>query len=71
MIYIIIHLQRSWLQIFYFSHLTYWLYWGLLVLHAPQFWCWLVFFAIIFVAEKVYRVIREGLVTFVSVKVWD
>ena len=44
-------------QVFYFSHLNYWLYWGLLILHAPSFWKWMVFFAIIFIAEKLYRVI--------------
>ena len=49
--------RSGYFQIFYFSHLNYWLYWGLLVLHAPTFWQWLVFFAIIFIAEKLYRMV--------------
>ena len=49
--------RGGYFQIFYFSHLGYWLYWGLLVLHAPAFWQWLVLFAIIFLSEKLYRVI--------------
>ena len=49
--------RGGYFQIFYFSHLNYWLYWGLLVLHAPTFWQWIVFFAIIFLAEKLYRMV--------------
>ena len=49
--------RGGYFQVFYFSHLNYWLYWGLLVIHAPSFWKWLVFFAIIFLAEKFYRII--------------
>ena len=47
--------RGGYFQIFYFSHLGYWLYWGLLVLHAPAFWQWLVLFAIIFLSEKLFR----------------
>ena len=49
--------RSGYFQVFYFSHLCYWLYWGLLILHAPVFWRWIVFFAIIFIAEKLYRTI--------------
>ena len=49
--------RSGYFQVFYLSHLSYWLYWGLLVIHAPDFWKWLVFFAIIFIAEKMFRVV--------------
>ena len=49
--------RGGYFQVFYFSHLNYWLFWGLLILHAPVFWKWLVFFAIIFISEKLFRMI--------------
>ena len=49
--------RSGYFQIFYFSHLGYWLYWGLLVLHAPTFWQWILLWAIILLSEKLYRVI--------------
>ena len=34
--------RRGFFEIFYFSHLLYWLYFPLIVLHAPQCWLWIV-----------------------------
>ena len=51
--------RGGYFQVFYFSHLNYWLYWGLLIIHAPNFWKWLIFFAFIFLVEKLYRIITS------------
>ena len=45
-------------QVFYFSHLLYWAYWALLVLHCPDFWLWLVIPGTVFVFFKIYRFLR-------------
>jgi hypothetical protein len=47
------------LQVFYFSHLLYWAYWVLLMLHAPAFWKWFLFPGIVFVMEVFYRVLSS------------
>ncbi len=43
------------LQVFYFTHLLYWAYVVLLILHAPVFWEWILIPLVIFVVEKAYR----------------
>ena len=47
------------LQIFYWSHLLYILYWGLLIIHAPNFWKWFIVPAVIFAIEKIGRIAKS------------
>merc|ERR1712107_794776 len=42
-------------QVFYFSHLLYWCYYPIIILHAPNFWKYFIFFGAIFLAEKFFR----------------
>ena len=43
-------------QLFYFSHLLYYPFWILLILHCKNFWYWVVGPGILFLASKVYRI---------------
>ena len=45
------------LQVFYWSHLLFVVYWVLLILHAPNFWKWFIVPCIIFIIEKVSSVV--------------
>ena len=45
-------------QVFYFTHLLYYCYIVLLILHAPQFWKWCIVFVFIFLLEKLYRQLK-------------
>lgn len=49
-------------QVFHFTHMLYYSYMILLILHAPDFWKWVIAPLVIFVVEKLYR----GLSTFVG-----
>ncbi|ODM93014.1 NADPH oxidase 5, partial [Orchesella cincta] len=42
-------------QIFYWTHLLYYLFWTLLIIHAPQFWMWFVIPGTIFLIEQAFR----------------
>ncbi|XP_040567795.1 NADPH oxidase 5 [Lepeophtheirus salmonis] len=42
-------------QVFYFTHLMYWAYFFLLILHAPEFWKWVIVPLSIYVIERLYR----------------
>ena len=42
-------------QVFYLTHMLYFVYFILLIFHAPEFWKWFLFPAIIWVAEGIYR----------------
>ena len=42
-------------QVFYLTHMLYCVYFILLIFHAPEFWKWFLFPAIIWVAEGIYR----------------
>ena len=46
-------------EVFYFTHLLYVAYWGLLILHAPEFWKWFIAPGIIFLLELSYRVMTS------------
>jgi hypothetical protein len=46
-------------EVFYFTHLLYVAYWGLLILHAPEFWKWFMAPGIIFLLELSYRMISS------------
>ena len=50
--------RRGHFEIFYFTHLLYWAYFALLVMHAPAYWMWLIVPGLIWVAEMSYRVIN-------------
>ena len=50
--------RRGHFEIFYFSHLLYWLYFPLLVLHAPQAWLWIVFPFGVWLLDKTLRVVN-------------
>ena len=47
--------RGGYFEVFYFSHLLYAGYWGLLILHAPEFWKWFIAPGIIFLLELLYR----------------
>ena len=47
--------RGGYFEVFYFSHLLYIGYWGLLILHAPEFWKWFIAPGIIFLLELSYR----------------
>ena len=46
-------------QVFYFTHLLYFAYYVLLVLHAPEFWKWLLVPGMIFLLELTYRILSS------------
>ena len=46
-------------QVFYWTHLLYCFFWGLLILHAPEFWKWIIAPGIIFLLETMYRMISS------------
>ena len=46
------------IQVFYFSHLLYLVYWLLLILHAPLFWKWFVVPGLLFVLEQGQRLCK-------------
>ncbi len=46
---------------FYFTHLLYAPYWILLILHAPEFWKWILAPGIIFLLELTYRMLTSWL----------
>lgn len=46
-------------EVFYFTHLLYVAYWGLLILHAPEFWKWFMAPGIIFLLELSYRIMTS------------
>lgn len=50
--------RRGFFEIFYFTHLLYWPYFGLLVMHAPDYWKWLIVFGLIWLSELAYRTIH-------------
>ena len=45
------------LQVFYFTHLLFIVYLGLLIIHAPEFWKWLLIPGLIYIVERIYRTI--------------
>ena len=47
------------IQIFYWTHLLYVLYWVLLIIHGPAFWKWFIVPAILFAIEKTHRVTKS------------
>ena len=51
--------RGGYFEVFYFSHLLYTAYWILLILHAPEFWKWLIAPRIIFILELLYRVLTS------------
>ena len=48
--------RRGFFEIFYFSHLLYWLYFPLVILHAPQPWLWMVGPLSVWLLDKALRV---------------
>ena len=51
--------RGGYFEVFYFTHLLYVGYWGLLILHAPEFWKWFIAPGIIFLLELSYRFITS------------
>ncbi len=43
------------LQVFHYTHLLYWCYVVLMLVHAPAFWKWLLVPLVVFTVEKAYR----------------
>merc|ERR1719430_934529 len=50
--------RRGHFEVFYFTHLLYLFYFALLVIHAPDYWMWLIVPGIIWIAEMSYRVVN-------------
>ena len=56
------YVRRSgYFQVFYCTHMLYFLYWALLLMHAPEFWKWFIGPACIFVIEVTYRILTSFL----------
>ena len=51
--------RSGYFQVFYCTHFLYWLYWVLLIFHAPQFYKWATLFLIVFVIEFTYRILNS------------
>jgi len=47
--------KGGYFQVFYYSHLSYWPFAVLLVLHAPAAWLWLIAPLIVLAAERAHR----------------
>jgi len=53
--------RSGYFQVFYFTHMLNFLYWILLILHAPSFWLWLLVPGNIYLLEILYRIITSFL----------
>jgi len=53
--------RSGYFLVFYFSHLNYVFYWGILLVHAPAFWKWFVVFGCIWFVELAYRLVSAFL----------
>jgi len=53
--------RNGYFQVFYFVHFLYWAYWGLLIIHAPNFYKLASPFLILFVIEFTYRILNSFL----------
>ena len=45
-------------EVFYFTHYLYVFYYILLVLHAPEFWKWFLPVGILWIGERLYRLVQ-------------
>ena len=50
--------RRGYFEIFYFTHLLYWPYFPLIILHAPQCWLWIVGPFTIWLLDKTLRAVN-------------
>lgn len=53
--------RSGYFQVFYFTHFLYWAFWGLLIIHAPNFYKSATPFLILFIIEFVYRILNSFL----------
>ena len=51
--------RSGYFQVFYCTHLFYWVYWGLLIFHAPDFYKIGTLFLIVFTIEFTYRILNS------------
>ena len=51
--------RGGYFQVFYCTHFLYWLYWVLLIFHAPDFYKWGTVFLIVFTIEFFYRILNS------------
>merc|ERR1719320_1934364 len=51
--------RRGHFEIFYFTHLLYYAYFVLLIIHAPEFWKWFIVVGLIWVVEITYRILNS------------
>lgn len=51
--------RGGYFEVFYFTHLLYVAYWGLLIMHAPDFWKWFIAPGILFFLEISYRLMTS------------
>ena len=52
--------RRGHFEIFYFTHMLYWVFFALLINHAPDYWKWIIAPGFIWLIEKVYRIIKAS-----------
>eukprot|EP00090_Calanus_glacialis_P005272 TRINITY_DN14088_c0_g1_i1.p1 TRINITY_DN14088_c0_g1~~TRINITY_DN14088_c0_g1_i1.p1 ORF type:complete len:1071 (+),score=285.92 TRINITY_DN14088_c0_g1_i1:327-3215(+) len=53
--------RSGYFLVFYFSHLNYVFFWGILLVHAPEFWKWFFVFGCIWFVELTYRLVSAFL----------
>jgi predicted ferric reductase len=53
--------RSGYFLVFYFSHLNYIFYLGILLVHAPEFWKWFIVFGCIWLVEVTYRIVSTFL----------
>jgi len=51
--------RRGHFEIFYWTHLLYYAYFVLLLIHAPEFWKWFLVVGLIWVVEIAYRILNS------------
>ena len=51
--------RRGHFEIFYWTHLLYYAYFVLLLIHAPEFWKWFLVVGLIWVVEIAYRILNR------------
>lgn len=53
--------RSGYFQVFYCTHLLYWVYWALLIIHAPEFYKYFMAMLIVYLTEFTYRMLTSFL----------
>jgi len=51
--------RSGYFQVFYCTHLLYWAFWALMIIHAPNFYKWFIGVLVIWTIEFIYRVLNS------------